>query len=360
MGDFVADTPVDPVTTKECIVGCSYQPTNGQCPLTDNNGNPYTPNLGNYMSYTVTTCMNNFTAGQGDKMREDAMLGIPAVFNMPNIVSTPNQTNMCPNTSHTLSVCFPGTITWSVVPAGSVTFSSSTPGNSTVTVTPTSSGSGNVTIRATGSNGQYKEIVKYIQNYTSFTGTYINNSGPSKPLYTVNGISSGYVYVSLATGTTYNWTVQSGSPSGLYINPSGTTASFYLYSGSVTFYVTTPPCNQGRTITFYIGGGWGLVASPNPASDVLHVQVDHFQESESVPLDVSDNLSHPTDRSASIVKAAPLAVEMRNALGSLVFSGTLYPGEPSDIDVSRLENGIYWISVLGADFVKSSKVLISR
>lgn len=362
MGDFVADTPVDPVTTKECIIAsnCTYQPYNGQCPLTDNNGNPYTPNLRNIMSYSVNTCIDHFTPGQGDKMREDAMLGIPGVFKLPNIASVPNQMNMCPNTTHTLSVCYPGTITWSVVPAGSVTFTGVTTGNSTVNVTPTSSGSGLVTIRATAANGTYVEIVKNITSFTAFTGTYSNNGGISKPLYTVNAISAGSVYVTLAAGSTYTWTVQSGSAGNLNIGPGGTTASFNLYSGSVTFYIAASPCNQGRTVTFYIGGGWGLAVWPNPASDILYVQADQLWQKDLSLSETSPDSGDPADRGADISKNAPLAIEIHNAMGILVYSGFIDPNKASGIDVSGLTSGLYRVSLRGADFVTGSKVLISR
>ncbi len=366
MGDFVADTPVDPVTTKECIVsGCNYQPTNGQCPATDNNGNSYTPNLGNYMSYTVTSCMNNFTTGQGDKMREDAMQGIPGVFKMPNIISSPNQTNLCSNTTHSLSVCFPGNINWTVVPAGAVTFTSTSPENASVNVTPTPSGSGVVTIRATASNGQYKEITKNIITFTSISGNYSNNYGLSKPMYTVNAVSAGNVYITLTNpgtvGSSYTWTVQSGSPGSLYISPNGSTASFYLYSGSVTFYINTnPSCGSGRTVTFYIGGGWGLAAWPNPTSDVIHLQVDDLSKLENPLSEESLDSGDPIQRSAVPSGRDAYVVEIHNSVGILVYSGTMAPDGPSSVDVSRLENGLYWVSVRGADFVTSTKVMISR
>lgn len=365
MGDFVADTPVDPVTTKTCITphNCGYQPSGGECPLTDGSGNAYTPNLNNYMSYTVTTCMNNFTAGQGDKMRDDAMASIGYVFKLPEISSSPTSTNMCTGNSQTLTLCFPGNITWTVSPAGAINFSAPTYQNGTITITPSGSYIGTVTITATTSGGQTKQITRNIISGTTFAGTYTNNGGVSKPLYTVNAISAGYVYVTLPAGTTYTWATQGATPPGLglWVGAGGTNASFNLSSSSVTFLITSAgPCGVTRTVTFYIGSPWGLAAWPNPASDVLHVQVDQLIPGD-VPLsDGSPDLTAPADRSADLSVKTDLRVEMHNSMGVLVYSGTLNANVRSGIDVSRLENGIYWVSVKGADFAGTSKVVISR
>lgn len=363
MGDFVADTPVDPVTTKACIIpsNCTYQPSGGECPLTDGSGNAYTPDLHNYMAYTVTTCMNNFTAGQGDKMRDDAMAGIPGVFKLPEISSSPNATNICIGNSQTLTLCFPGTITWTVSPAGAVNFSAPTYQNGSITITPSGSVTGTITITATTSAGQTKQIVRNVLSST-FGGTYSNNGGVSKPLNTVNAISVGSVYVTLPAGNTYTWATQGITPPGLglWVSGTGVNASFNLYSGgSVTFLITSGgSCSVTRTVTFYIGSGWGLAAWPNPASDVLNVQVDQLIPGD-VPTGVPD-LTVPADRSTDVTAKTDLQVEIHNSMGVLVYSGTINPNEPSGINVSELKNGVYWVTVRGADFTGSSKVVISR
>jgi hypothetical protein len=362
MGDFVEDTPVDPVTTKACMLSnCGYQQVGSDCPKFDPSGVAYTPKLNNIMAYTLTTCMTEFTVGQGDKMREDAMAGLPGVFSVPDIVSQPNQSNMCPNQQHKLTLCFPGTVTWTVVPAGAVTFSPSNTGQ-TVTITPASWASGAVTIRATASNGQFKEIVKNITSGASIVGTYSNNFGPNLPMYTVNGVKAGSVYVTLTapTSSTFTWTIQSGSCSNFFANSSGNYVSFNLNSGSVTFVITALPCGMSRTVTFFVSS-WGLAVWPNPGSDQVFVAAG----STGTPLAVNEESDQAVAEGHLIndratISEEMLPVEMRDALGTLVYNGNMVVGEAHRIDVSSLKPGLYWVSIKGDKDVKSQKVVISR
>ena len=369
MGDYVADTPVDPVTTKECIIpsSCTYQPAAGQCPLKDNNNVSYTPDLHNFMSYTVTTCMTQFTAGQGDKMRDDAMYGfgtiagIPGVFKLPEISSSPNTTNLCTGNSQTLSLCFPGLITWSVSPAGAVNFSSPSYDNGTITITPSGSYLGNITITATTASGQSKQITRTIVTGSYFTGTYTNNNGPTKPMNTVNAVSAGSVNITLQAGFTYTWQIQgSSSATNLVIGLNGTTARFNLNTGSVTFLITSgPTCGVTRTVTFYIGSGWGLAAWPNPASDVLNVELDEALVPASIPEDMGADNGGVSMRHTDAIPQ-DLNVEIFNSMGTRVYTGNYNPTAPLRIDVSGLENGVYWVSVRGDGVKVGSKVVIAR
>ena len=154
---------------------------------------------------------------------------------------------------------------------------------------PATSASSTRRTTATTSGGQTKQISKNVLS-TTFGGTYSNNGGISKPLNTVNAISAGSVYVTLPAGNTYTWATQGLTPPGLglWVSGTGVNASFSLYSGSVTFLITSGgSCSVTRTVTFYIGSGWGLAAWPNPASDVLNVQVDQIIQGD-VPTGVPD------------------------------------------------------------------------
>ncbi|MEO0776838.1 MAG: dockerin type I domain-containing protein [Bacteroidota bacterium] len=76
-GDLVCDTPADPFrgfNQTACLVdatGCVYigqipGPNNTTVPLTDLNGQAYTPDVSNYMSYY--NCRSSFTEGQFERM----------------------------------------------------------------------------------------------------------------------------------------------------------------------------------------------------------------------------------------------------------------------------------------------------
>jgi hypothetical protein len=61
-GDVVCDTPADPRLGSNNVTAapaCAYTGT-----TTDANGQPYTPNTRNYMSYSLKACRDHFSAGQ--------------------------------------------------------------------------------------------------------------------------------------------------------------------------------------------------------------------------------------------------------------------------------------------------------
>lgn len=69
-GDFISDTPADPVNNpNNCQSNCSYNPNPAQCFTQDSNGDTYSPNLHNIMSYGQPTCLNYFTYRQANRMR---------------------------------------------------------------------------------------------------------------------------------------------------------------------------------------------------------------------------------------------------------------------------------------------------
>lgn len=63
-GDLVCDTPADPNLGLTGLNGCSYQGT-----YTDANGQIYSPNSANVMSYAPSRCQNRFTPGQVERMQ---------------------------------------------------------------------------------------------------------------------------------------------------------------------------------------------------------------------------------------------------------------------------------------------------
>ena len=180
-------------------------------------------------------------------------------------------------------------------------------------------------------------------------------------MYTVNAVSAGSVNVTLQAGFTYTWQIQgSSSATNLVIGLNGTTARFNLYSGSVTFLITSgPTCGVTRTVTFYVGSGWGLAAWPNPASDVLNVELDAALAPASVPEGVDvENGGVSTRNSDEITQ--DLQVEIFNSMGTRVYTGNYNPTAPLRIDVSGLANGVYWVSVRGDGVKVGSKVVIAR
>ncbi|MDQ1090430.1 M43 family zinc metalloprotease [Siphonobacter sp. SORGH_AS_1065] len=69
-GDFIPDTPADPVNTiGACVNNCSYSPNWLQCNTTDANGHSYAADLTNIMSYGPINCLSHYTPHQAHRMR---------------------------------------------------------------------------------------------------------------------------------------------------------------------------------------------------------------------------------------------------------------------------------------------------
>lgn len=64
-GDFVCDTPADPNISFNVDNDCEWTGSGN-----DANGNPYDPDEENIMAYTDLGCMDYFTDGQGERMRQ--------------------------------------------------------------------------------------------------------------------------------------------------------------------------------------------------------------------------------------------------------------------------------------------------
>lgn len=140
-GDFISDTPADPVNNpNNCQNNCNYNPVAGQCSTQDANGDAYSPNLHNIMSYGQPTCLNYYTYRQANRMRvalRNASILLPVrsissdAFDNDNvtvdyntITSTP--TFVSPGQHMVRLVMFgnPGSISWSVNPSSVLIYSS--------------------------------------------------------------------------------------------------------------------------------------------------------------------------------------------------------------------------------------------
>ena len=88
-GDFICDTPADPDLTDKV----DYSQANNKCTyigtVTDANGEEFMPMLNNIMSYSLSPCVDTFTQGQYDVMRESLF-----IHNRINLRCTPLNTEI--------------------------------------------------------------------------------------------------------------------------------------------------------------------------------------------------------------------------------------------------------------------------
>jgi hypothetical protein len=98
-GDFVCDTPADNQQFNNNANDCGWNGIACSGITTDANGQRYVPNMNLIMAYTLPSCMNTLTQGQGDRIR--AMIANSSLLRnviVPNDVTVSNRT-VSPNTS---------------------------------------------------------------------------------------------------------------------------------------------------------------------------------------------------------------------------------------------------------------------
>ena len=109
-GDYICDTPADPYNPSS---GQPY-PSNSNCVYTGPVG--YTPDVTDYMTYSLPSCLNHFTAGQESRMTSS--LSSASVL-QPVILSISGVTAFCTNATYTINNYITGgTVVWSASPAG--------------------------------------------------------------------------------------------------------------------------------------------------------------------------------------------------------------------------------------------------
>ncbi len=150
-GDYVTDTPADPHLQFDVNQSTCEWNSSG----TDANGDTYNPDEKNVMSYTDVNCMEYFSEGQGERMR-NAINTLPYLQQVVTdnclVQKLSSIEQLCYDNSQTLSISdiSNNSTTWQV--SSNVTILSSN--NSSIIVRATSSNStGNGWVRAILSNG---------------------------------------------------------------------------------------------------------------------------------------------------------------------------------------------------------------
>jgi Fibronectin type III domain/Pregnancy-associated plasma protein-A len=107
-GDYICDTPPDYISNRwTCTNGTSQ-------PMLDPNGQTFSVDGTNYMSYSNDACMSKFTTGQGDQMRTygltqlaDVMTTTPTTYLPTSVVS-----NLLPRHNDTVLTTNSAQLTW--------------------------------------------------------------------------------------------------------------------------------------------------------------------------------------------------------------------------------------------------------
>lgn len=142
-GDFICDTPADPVLSGNVNLSCVYTGNSNQ------NGVPYNPDTRNIMSYSNIDCRNRFSIKQGERMYASlkSLSLLQSIVNQ-TIFSIAGPSSFCTNAVYSINAPTGATITWSASPAGIVTLSTT----SGLQTTLTKIGNGNVILTASVTN----------------------------------------------------------------------------------------------------------------------------------------------------------------------------------------------------------------
>lgn len=331
-GDLVCDTPADPqLGTGNVNAACVYTGGGGYNPLPDN-----------IMSYSRAICRDEFTNGQGVRMRQ-ALISNSIIQNFVNTFQLSGLENLCSSGSYSVTGLPSGaTINWST--SSNITRNSSQ-GSNPCTFSRTGTGSTGW-IRATISNpGACGDGMVITQNVN------LNSQNLDLSVTSVEGEGSA-IYVS-------GYVSGGSSPFKWYINSQliATTSSRYFShrypceGGSSQMAVTS---NCGSDYAYFYedctGGGHRMAVYPNPASSELNISMTQGN--------LGPN-NFTTFSSESIGQPQDFGLILLDFLGrpvmEIVFNG---PAQEMKLDVSTLPNGIYFLRVIGKDFDETHTVVI--
>lgn len=331
-GDLVCDTPADPrLGNVNVSAACVYTGGGGYNPLPDN-----------IMSYSMSFCRDDFTNGQGVRMRQ-ALISNSIFQNFVNTFQLSGLEYLCSFGSYSVTGLPTGaTINWST--SGNITRNSSQ-GSNPCTFSRTGTGSTGW-IRATISNpGACGNGMVITQNVS------LNSQNLNLSVTSVEGEGSA-IYVS-------GYVSGGSSPFKWYINSQliATTSSrnfshrYRCEGGSSQMAVTS---NCGSDYTYFYedctGGGHRMTVYPNPASSELNITLD---QGNRIP-------NYYTSFNAEILsRPKDIGLTLLDFLGrpviETVFKG---PAQEMKMDVSTLPKGVYFLQVIGKDVDERHTVFI--
>lgn len=267
-GDYVNDTPADPHLQFDVNQSTCEWNSSG----TDENGDQYNPDEKNVMSYTDINCMEYFSQGQGERMRN-------AISTLPYLQQTiASNCSVSAEITGDNLICYGGNktynftniginFTWQVSSNLQIVSSNST----SITVTPTSS-----TIRETGFIKAILPNQTFEKNiwigkpdaYTVDSNGIRNYMGGSFYFQPQSGAIGEFSVFSDYLGGTWNWTGPN-NVSWWQINRN-TIEIDISFSGSYIFTAEfTNECGTHYYFVFVDIGGFqpDFIISPNPASE---------------------------------------------------------------------------------------------
>ncbi|MCK0123990.1 zinc-dependent metalloprotease [Gelidibacter sp. F2691] len=338
-GDYVKDTPADP------HLEFNVNPTTCQWDGsgTDSNGEPYNPDEKNLMSYTDVNCMEYFSQGQGQRMR-NAISTLP--YLQQTITSNCSVTGVitgdrliCYDSNNTYNITdIESDFIWQVSPNLQIVSSNTT----SITVTPTSNN--------TRENGYIRAV---LENQTVEKNIWIGK--PSIYTFNSNGTKKyfGESYSYPVSHSTREIKVYTDSPDSSFswdVFPNNLT--WTSHGGVITFYINTKgnyvitakATNEcGEFIQFYtlnVGESdteHDFKISPNPASDSFTISKTESNTSNKLDLNNSNYVLYDMNFNMKIKS------EFKNY---------------NYVNVSHLNKGLYILKIVTDKKVEHHRIII--
>ena len=357
-GDQLCDTPADPGLFKDNRVPASYVGNNciyqSNLGGTDNWGDQWQPSTSNVMSYSTSTCFENFSALQFGKMSGY----IPEIGISPVSFNIVGNGQLCIGQSSTYTVnALPGvnTYTWEV-PSGYTIISGQ--GTNSVVVQKNVSAGGTIRVRP---------------NFGAFEAAFEikNMSGVSIQGPTIVCPNIGYSYeVPYYDNATYSWTVTNGT----IIDGQNTRFPYIIFNGynSSSLHVNISIAGCSTSVQSTIGV---MRYSQSHCGSLMESSIDSLMvENDLFKLDSTSyqndqklnigqlnlypntastytNIAFPDDNSYDLI--------VYDFIGEVVCKEENVRGQYR-LDVSNFKSGLHLVNLLGNGKVYQQKLLIKR
>lgn len=372
-GDKISDTAADPDLSFS-VTNCQYTGSTLQ------NGQPFTPDPRNVMSYSTSSCLDRFSPLQVNVMYNtifgrnvgntgpDYFEGIRAATNGIVIPSLNSPNPICLSgqriSLNSLPYTFYAFWSSSNTSVADVDANIFTHRNRTY-LTKNSNGFTTITAYVTDGCQAYsvsKEI--YVGTPPQIEGTYSygSNTYPVNNPSTGIAVSSNNIYINLVQSIpnlTYSWNITasgntSGGSTNSYLSANGTQASIYLarsnYMNIDCNAVNT--CGNSPTISFncYNYSYYRIVASPNPTSQNLSITTNLVEEPS------VSNRSEPLLKTRDVNKTP---VKLLDGSNRVVANGKLTNGT-FECRLSNVPNGTYYLQISEGTDMITKQILVQH
>ena len=335
-GDYIEDTAADPSVWSNS--SCTYIGTG-----TDANGDEYSPDASNLMSYAYKPCRILFSELQIERMKDfiDNTAILQNVFH--STISGPSL--ICTSGTYSINNLPPGaTVTWNE--------SSNLIENPTGTFTANGSGEGWVEATLTPGCGEVTLPRKNVWVGRPFIQSIQGPTYVQKNLYYTYHAQPDYDF-----GGTYYWYLYSSS--GTYTLTTSTSPQVNIYfptEGANTLVVTAQNAcgwdSMEPNLNIEVYRPWFFSLSPNPATSETVISIEQGSSEESSLKSASTETTFDEN--------AEWDIEVYDNMQSLKLKKQKLKGNSTRINTQNWKEGVYMVRVKYNDEIITGKLIVKK